>query len=769
MYRFLRGYSVVSFVAVVVAVVLLSVFIRQKAIDNLISLQENNNVALIQAFSNTLWPYFAPLIAISSNMSAEELREYSGNVRLHDKVTEQVAGLSIVKVKIYNLDGKTVYSSESAQIGQDKSDNAGFNSARSGVVASELTHRDKFSAFEGEIEDRDVFSSYVPVSSGAGASIEGVFEIYSDVTPLLQRLEVTQRDTVIAVTSVFALLYGLLFVIVQRANTVVQMQYAEHQRSEESLRQAHRELEIRVETRTKQMQTSADVGRAAASILDRGQLLNEVVTLITDRFGFYYAAIFTLDETGKYAVLREATGAAGKVLKERAHKLEVGGESMVGAATATRKPRIALDVGEEAVWFDNPLLPDTRSEIALPLLVGHQVLGALDVQSTEESAFDGGSLTALQSMADQVAVALSNAQAFEKVQGTLHTTTQMYEVSRGLFAARSQVEAYDTLNSDRVVLPILDTLSLYVISSRDTSGKPIEYELVAAHSRSEDLQRTVGEHYLSVQLPLSNLADHTETIIVRDVDDPRLPDATREILHQEDIHAVIVIPLLIHNQYEGFIAGTADRVVNFSENDVRFMQSMVEQLSLVLSNLRLTEEMRAALDRVAHLNQRLSGEAWQGYLSLHPDVDVESGTLQEDSSASKVTAPIVVRGESLGTLVLQDSDSERRWTQDEESLLNTIAEEVALAIENARLIEQAQSHAARETQLNQISEKIRQASGIEAILRVAAREVGQVLDTSHANARVGAPAAVPIQRNGKRGKRNKQQTDTMSDPQESLP
>src|SRR3970282_1294047 len=102
--------------------------------------------------------------------------------------------------------------------------------------------------------------------------------------------------------------------------------------------------------------------------------MREVGDLIAERFGFYYAAVFILDKGGEHAVLRAATGEAGHALVERGHKLAVGEQSMVRYVTAQRKPRIALDVGEEPVRFANPWLPDTRSEIALPLAVGDRVL-----------------------------------------------------------------------------------------------------------------------------------------------------------------------------------------------------------------------------------------------------------------------------------------------------------------------------------------------------------------------------------------------------------
>ena len=192
-------------------------------------------------------------------------------------------------------------------------------------------------------------------------------------------------------------------------------------------------LEDRVQARTEQLRTSAAVGQAAASVLDPSQLLREVVNLITDRFGFYYAAVFTLDEAGRYAVLREGTGEAGLTLKERDHKLEVGGRSMVGSVITQRKARIALDVGAEAVRFANPLLPDTRSEIALPLMVGNRVLGALDVQSTHEAAFDEANATVLQSMADQIAIALNNAEQFKLIEQQARQQSDFNQFSRSLF------------------------------------------------------------------------------------------------------------------------------------------------------------------------------------------------------------------------------------------------------------------------------------------------------------------------------------------------
>lgn len=178
-------------------------------------------------------------------------------------------------------------------------------------------------------------------------------------------------------------------------------------------------LEKRVAERTEQLRVTIEVGQVASSILEPAELVQKVVGLITERFGHYYAAIFLADQSGQWAELKDATGTAGQTLKAQGHRLEIGGRSMVGSAIARREARVALDIGAEPVRFDNPLLPQTRSEIALPLLVGNRVVGALDVQSMREAAFDEDDINTLQGMANQVAIALENARLFQETQRNL--------------------------------------------------------------------------------------------------------------------------------------------------------------------------------------------------------------------------------------------------------------------------------------------------------------------------------------------------------------
>jgi GAF domain-containing protein len=196
-------------------------------------------------------------------------------------------------------------------------------------------------------------------------------------------------------------------------------------------RESHLEEQVAERTadlahRSAQLEASAQVAREAVAIRDVQELLTETVSLITDRFGYYHTGLFLLDEAGEYAVLRAASSEGGRRMLARGHRLRVGREGIVGYVGGAKRARVALDVGEDAVFFDNPDLPRTRSEAALPLLAGEEVLGVLDVQSTEQEAFSEADVTVLQTLADQVAIAISNARLVRRVQESLEMERRAY-------------------------------------------------------------------------------------------------------------------------------------------------------------------------------------------------------------------------------------------------------------------------------------------------------------------------------------------------------
>ena len=186
------------------------------------------------------------------------------------------------------------------------------------------------------------------------------------------------------------------------------------------LQELQRELERKVDERTSQLKAINDVSQVAASTLDPDELLNRVANLITKEFGYYYTAIYLVDQTGQWCELKEATGETGRALKESKHRVEITNTNIIGKAIKTRQAQISLDVDESATQLKNPLLPYTRSELVLPLFVGDQTLGALDVHSTKKAAFSEQNIETLQNMANQVAISLDNARLFQETRQRLN-------------------------------------------------------------------------------------------------------------------------------------------------------------------------------------------------------------------------------------------------------------------------------------------------------------------------------------------------------------
>src|SRR5258706_324431 len=192
-------------------------------------------------------------------------------------------------------------------------------------------------------------------------------------------------------------------------------------------------LELRVHERTAalekravQLQIVSSVARTIASMQDIDTLLPNITRLVSERFGFYHTGIFLVDSKKEYANLSAANSEGGQRMLERQHKLKLDTTSIVGYATSRGEPRIALDVGSDAVFFNNPDLPSTRSEMALPLSISGKVIGALDVQSTQSNAFTQEDIATLTTLADQVAIAIENSRLFSEAREALNKSEETF-------------------------------------------------------------------------------------------------------------------------------------------------------------------------------------------------------------------------------------------------------------------------------------------------------------------------------------------------------
>ena len=200
----------------------------------------------------------------------------------------------------------------------------------------------------------------------------------------------------------------------------------------------------RIQRRAAQLEALAQVSQTIISVRDLKELLPLVAKTISKEFNFYHIGIFLIDDLNEFAILSATNSPGGKRMIQRKHQLRVGAQGIVGYVTASGEPRIAMDVGQDAVFFNNPELPDTHSEMALPLKSGNQVIGALDVQSTETAAFTKEDVQLLGLLADQVSLAIENARLFDETRNAL---AEAQALSR-----QSIRDGWDRLHAEQTLL-----------------------------------------------------------------------------------------------------------------------------------------------------------------------------------------------------------------------------------------------------------------------------------------------------------------------------
>ena len=245
MFRLLHYFSIASAIAIALVTITLAFSFRQNAVADLTRLVERQNVALAQSFANTIWPKYSGYVNSVSGLDGEALRARPETQEIHAALRALTAGLPVLKVKMYSPDGLTVYSSEFSQIGASKKGNADFlSTVRQGVPSTKMSFRETFWTFDGPVTERDLVESYLPIH-GPGGSVEGVFELYADVTAEIRGIGRATTKVVLSLLAGLALLYAVLFLVVRHASRILARQYTDLEReitervaAEEALRES---------------------------------------------------------------------------------------------------------------------------------------------------------------------------------------------------------------------------------------------------------------------------------------------------------------------------------------------------------------------------------------------------------------------------------------------------------------------------------------------------------------------------------------------------
>ncbi|MBP7689644.1 MAG: GAF domain-containing protein, partial [Thermoflexales bacterium] len=511
-------------------------------------------------------------------------------------------------------------------------------------------------------------------------------------------------------------------------------------------------LEERVAERTAQLQVSAEVSRAVSSFLDQDELITQVVNLITQRFHFYYAAVFLMDNISQVAVLHEATGEAGQKLKERGHRLDIAGQSMVGSAIRSREPRIAKDVDQETLRFANPLLTDTRSEVALPLVVGDRVLGALDVQSRRANAFDESTVAVLSGLANQIAITLNTAQSYQMARTDAQVATALFEASQTTGFLGEDLDA--AVNRLFGVVAQRSDFDTWMAARYDAAQDA--YHILTAYDANdpaplEEAGQTIKIDRLAAT-PASLSIMAREAVVIDDPDrDVRLAGLSEEV--RATLGKIVAAPALLGDRIQGTVVlGRTRDKPNIGARDMQLAQALASQLAMTIANRELFDQAQSAAAELNQLMRLYTKQGWEQYtqtrstevieheyqrvdaVPIEPDITEQVDAATRAGQLQPVTfdgqavfgVPITLRGEIVGTLQVQD-DLSRDWTEAELITLQAVSDQVAQSIEAARLLAQSESNLLETTTLYEISRSLSTAPTLSDALQLFVKTIHQRL------------------------------------------
>jgi GAF domain-containing protein/HAMP domain-containing protein len=380
----------------------------------------------------------------------------------------------------------------------------------------------------------------------------------------------------------------------------------------EDLNNLYRSLEQKVEERTRQIRTAAEVAQKITSTTNIEEIINRTVQLIVEQFSFYQASIFMVDRGGKVAILHGSYGPAAKEMLARGHRLEVGSASIIGWVCSNNQPRIASDVTEDPMHLVNDLLPETRSEVGIPISVGSLVLGALDVQSTQAGAFGPETIVMLQTLASQIAVAIQNVELVESTQINFQELERLHRASRQIAAAHSKDEALQTTAQVLIDTPYpavvlsVNGKRLEVAGSTD-ADKP---EILRVRTAVKDLEFAWDE----VQKLLADGPVITEAMAFNFVGDRRdviLPSPLTQFPRQMGYQSAAYLPIMSGSKLVGLITIGGSKQ-NLTSAMVQPYTNIADLLGTTLDKISEAEEKERQLserEALASINQAVAASS----------------------------------------------------------------------------------------------------------------------------------------------------------------
>lgn len=501
-----------------------------------------------------------------------------------------------------------------------------------------------------------------------------------------------------------------------------------------------------IAARTRDLTITSRMGQAIAARTDLNELLQSTINLIRDQLGYYHAQVFLLDDLGKNAVLRASMGEAGKEMLARAHHLAVGSRSVVGQAAGRRVPALASDTAHAEFWRPNPLLPDTRAELAMPLIFGDEVLGVLDIQSTDTDAFDEHTIGVLEIVADQLAVAIHNAQLLREKDELLAASVELTQTlteeqwedytrqrreagSLGFQYDLSAVRPLDDGGSNgstaQVKLPI---------ALRGTVIGDLSAQLDEGRVLTSEEQQLVTQMLDRVALALDNarLIEQTQLSLQ---ETNRLYQATQNIAAANSIDEVVAELVNVS------MLDTVDRAALFMIEESSGEATWVRTAGL---NLRSEDDPIPDIHEHMQLDDHVMlmnvenipvGEFVINNIEdalLDPAMKDELLACGTRAMATFAITPAITGGDTLGWLVLHSTREAEAFNNDDVRFIETIIDQAATALEGLHLFEQTQVRARRLQATNEVSRAAASILNLDVLLPLVVDSISEAFGYYHA-------------------------------------
>ncbi|MCA9893902.1 MAG: GAF domain-containing protein, partial [Anaerolineae bacterium] len=356
-----------------------------------------------------------------------------------------------------------------------------------------------------------------------------------------------------------------------------------------------------IERRARQLQTSAEISQRASQLLDMNVLLPQVVDLIQKQFSYDHVQIFLMDDADDWAVLKASTGQAGEILLGKGHKLQKGSDSVIGRVTANNEPAIALDTTDATVVHRaNPVLPLTRSEMALPLTAKGKVLGALDVQSNEPNAFIEDDIQVLTTLAAQIAIAIDNANLYEDAQHRATDMSFLLDMTTTAASADTLDEALSAISERIQETMSVDTVLVYLPQLyMDFQGNALT-----------TMKATAGTNYGQDINDLEEIKLEDSVHPIVQVTHSRRPTVINRLSSHDDYvpintdaHSALLVPIVSGPELVGVLVLEANRPNAFNNSVVQLTITLVGSLAAVIQNTLLVEKLQQSNEQLRELDR----------------------------------------------------------------------------------------------------------------------------------------------------------------------